>query len=104
MKQVRLRALAAADIKDASDYYRAEAGPEVGLEFVRSLEKQLQTIGDFPALGSTWYETTLGVLLLRTIPVTGFPYTVFYLEREKHLDVLRVLHNRRDIPQSFGVE
>jgi toxin ParE1/3/4 len=27
-----------------------------------------------------------------------FPYLVFYLEREDHVDVLEVLHGKRDIP------
>ncbi|MCY3505287.1 MAG: type II toxin-antitoxin system RelE/ParE family toxin, partial [Chloroflexi bacterium] len=31
--------------------------------------------------------------------VTGFPYMVFYVEREADVDVWRVLHAARDIPE-----
>lgn len=35
---------------------------------------------------------------LRNWAVKGFPYLVFYIERDDHIDVWRVLHGRRDIP------
>ena len=31
-------------------------------------------------------------------PLRRYPYFVFYVEREDHLDVWRVLHAQRDIP------
>jgi toxin ParE1/3/4 len=35
---------------------------------------------------------------LRNWAVKGFPYLVFYIERDDHIEVWRVLHGRRDIP------
>jgi toxin ParE1/3/4 len=35
---------------------------------------------------------------LRFWPLKRYPYFVFYLERETHIDVWRVLHAERDIP------
>jgi len=32
-------------------------------------------------------------------PLSTYPFLVFYLECEDHIDVWRVLHTRRDIPQ-----
>jgi toxin ParE1/3/4 len=35
---------------------------------------------------------------LRSWPLRRFPYVIFYIEQENHIDVWRVLHARRDIP------
>jgi toxin ParE1/3/4 len=35
---------------------------------------------------------------LRSRRVARFPYLVFYVEQEDHLEVRRVLHAKRDIP------
>jgi len=35
-------------------------------------------------------------------PCRGFPYIVFYIERSDHMDVVRALHGRRDIPTLPG--
>ena len=35
---------------------------------------------------------------LRFWPVQGFPYLVFYVERETQVDVWRVLQAQRDVP------
>ena len=35
---------------------------------------------------------------LRSWPLTRYPHLVFYMEREDHIDVWRVLHGVRDIP------
>jgi hypothetical protein len=34
----------------------------------------------------------------------GFPYTLFYFERDDHLDVVRLLHQRQDIPMLLSDE
>jgi toxin ParE1/3/4 len=36
---------------------------------------------------------------LRGRALQHFPYTVLYVERTDHIDVLRVLQQRRDIPE-----
>jgi toxin ParE1/3/4 len=35
---------------------------------------------------------------LRSRALKGFPYLIFYVERENQIDVWRVLHSHRDIP------
>ncbi len=40
----------------------------------------------------------LSVPGLRSRPVEGYPYRIFYRDREAEVDVWRVLHERRDIP------
>ena len=38
----------------------------------------------------------VGVALER--PLKRYPYLVFYIEQDDHIDVWRVLHSHRDIP------
>ena len=36
---------------------------------------------------------------LRAWPLTRYPHIVFYVERSGRIDVWRVLHGQRDIPE-----
>ena len=51
-----------------------------------------------PAVGSPRFAFELRLEGLRAWPLRRYPYLVFYVEREDHLDVWRVLHAQRDIP------
>ena len=68
MKPVVPRARAVEDIEGAVDHLLQEAGEEVALAFIEGWRMRRH------------------------------PYVVFYLEREDHVDVWRVLRDRRDIP------
>ncbi|HEV2533456.1 type II toxin-antitoxin system RelE/ParE family toxin [Phenylobacterium sp.] len=93
-----LRQLARGDIEAAVDFYAAEAGEPVALRFVDALETALRMIGRHPAAGSPRLGQELDLPGLRTRLLNGFPYLVFYVERQDHVDVWRVLHGHRDIP------
>jgi toxin ParE1/3/4 len=93
------RRLARRDIEDAIDFYAAEAGEAVALEFVDALEATYRLIADHPAAGSTRYAFELNLPDLRSRRVRGFPYIVFYVERADDIDIWRVLHGHRDIPE-----
>ena len=97
-KPVRPRARARQDVDEAIEFYLAEAGPDVALRFIAALERTYQAMSRHPATGSPRYGQDLGLPGLRSRPLRGFPYIVFYLERQHDLDVWRVLHARRDIP------
>jgi toxin ParE1/3/4 len=97
-KPVILRELARRDIEAAADYYVRSGGPDVALGFIDALEFSYRTIAERPALGSPRYAQELILPGLRSLVVKGFPYLVFYIERDDHIDIWRVLHGRRDIP------
>jgi toxin ParE1/3/4 len=101
-KPVRLRERAAIDLRDASEYYRREAGEQTALEFIDAVERASKRIGRSPQVGSPRFAFELGIPDLRAWPVSRFPYVVFYVDTEDHIDVWRVLHDRRDIPASLG--
>ena len=97
-KRVVLRERAQRDIDEAAEHYLTEAGAAVALDFIDVLEETHRQIGAQPATGSPRYAHELDIPGLRFRSVKGFPYMVFYVERESEIDVWRVLHGARDIP------
>ncbi|KPL68486.1 plasmid stabilization protein [Erythrobacter sp. SG61-1L] len=97
-KPVIPRARAHADVDLAVEYYADEAGADVAADFIDALEQAYTFIGEMPAAGSTRWAHDLNLPGLRTIGLKRFPWLVFYLEFETHVDVWRVLHARLDMP------
>lgn len=97
-KSLRRRRLARVDIEAAADYYEDEAGPDVAHQFLESVRASFRAIKERPCTGSPRYTYALDMGDLRSRPVAGFPYLIFYTEQETHIEVWRVLHARSDIP------
>lgn len=98
-KPVLPRVQASRDVDEAVDHYLDEASEEVALRFLDALERAYVHIGRQPASGSPRYARDLNIPGLRFWPLRRFPYLVFYVERRDQVDVWRVLHARRDIPE-----
>jgi toxin ParE1/3/4 len=98
VKGVVPRELANRDVEEAIDHYLVEATAKVALGFVDELEKAYAHIARHPASGSPRYAHQLGLADLRSWPLGRYPYLVFYIECDEHIDVWRVLHQQRDIP------
>jgi toxin ParE1/3/4 len=97
-KPVLPREQANQDVDDALSYYLTQATETVALGFIAAVERAYAHISRLPATGSPRYAHELGLPGLRSWPLARYPYQVFYMEREDHIDVWRVLHNQRDIP------
>ena len=97
-KRIVPSALALRDVDEAVAYYLEEGGERVALRFIDALEKAFSRIRRHPASGSPRYALELNLPGLRCVPVRRHPHLVFYVERDDHLDVWRVLHGERDIP------
>ena len=97
-KPVVLRGRARHDIDEAIVHYSSMATAAVALAFIDALEDAFRQMADHPASGSPRYADKLILPGLRACVVKGFPYLVFYVERENDIDVWRVLHAARDIP------
>ena len=99
---VYLSQRAVEDISAATDTYLIEAGVHVASTFVDQLERTLARIAEHPASGSTRYAVDMNLPGLRSVRVANFPYLLFYIEVLDGLEVWRVLHGARDIPQSLS--
>jgi toxin ParE1/3/4 len=98
VKPVLARVAAERDVEQAAEYYSREAGEKVALDFAEALGSAYRTISERPGLGSPRYSHALGMPGLRTRKLTRFPFLIFYVERDDHVDVWRLLHTKRDIP------
>jgi len=97
MKAALRSALAQSDIEAAIDFYLVDA--EHALDgFILALEKATAHIERSPATGSPRYAYELNIPQLRFWPLTRYPYALFYIEHDDHLDVIRLVHMTRDIP------
>ncbi len=97
-KPIIPRALANQDIDDAISYYLNEATEQAALGFIDALERAYKHISRHPESGSSRYAHELDLPGLRSWGLKRYPYLVFYIERDDHIDVWRVLHGMRDIP------
>ncbi len=89
------------DVEEAIAYYLSEGSEQAALGFIDALEQAYAHIGRHPATGSPRYANELDLPGLRSWPLKRYPHLVFYVEREDHIDVWRVLHGERDIPASM---
>ena len=97
-KRVVLRKRARLDAEAAVDHYLREAGEQVALGFLDALERACAHIERHPAAGSSRHAHELNLPGLRTWPLKRYSYLVFYVERDDHVDVWRLLRADRDIP------
>ncbi|GHT94092.1 plasmid stabilization protein [Betaproteobacteria bacterium] len=98
-KPVIPRTLARQDVDAAIHFYLTDAGERVATGFIDALEKAYAHISRHPASGSPHYAHELDLPELRIWTLPRYPYIVFYVERDDHIDVWRVLHEMRDIPR-----
>ncbi|MBX7435493.1 type II toxin-antitoxin system RelE/ParE family toxin [Mycobacterium sp. Y57] len=98
IKPVIPRTMAVSDVEHAIDRYLGEQ-TVAAFDLVDALQAAYRLIAEHPGIGSPRYGFELDIPGLRGRALGRFPYVVLYLERADHIDVLRVLHQRRDIPE-----
>lgn len=87
------------DVEHAIDYYLDEGSAQAASDLIDALQAVYRLIALHPGVGSPRYGYELDIPGLRGRALDGFPYTVLYVERRDRIEVLRVLHQRRDIPE-----
>ena len=92
------RRRAGADLVEAVEYLQGEGAESAALGLVDAVEQAFEQIGRHPELGSPRYAHELDLPGLRCWQVRRYRYLVFYVVREDHIDVWRVLHGERDLP------
>ena len=87
--RVEVHAEAAAEAAAATEWYRQEAGADVGVRFVAEVARCLRAIGDAPSRAPMRPD---GARRMRT---DGFPYVVVYDEHDDRAVVLAIAHTSR---------
>ena len=85
------------DQRAQARYYRESAGSAVAGRLARNLQKAVMELQRNPAIGWPRLGLEIGLDRLRTWAVSGFPLLYLYIEREDHLDVVRLLGQRQDL-------
>lgn len=88
-REVTISARAAAEIRDAAAWYEAQR-TGLSVEFVHALDRTFSEIGERPE------SCPMVRGRIRRALVHRFPYGVFFLEWERAVTVLAVIHARRD--------
>jgi toxin ParE1/3/4 len=63
---------------------------------VEALQRALDQLAHNPGIGSPALGHELGIAGLRTWLIDGFPLTSWYVERESHVEVVRLVGQRQD--------
>jgi toxin ParE1/3/4 len=96
-RRVVLREKARDDLEQAIDWLTAEAGQGTAHAFVDAVQAATRRIAERPATGSPRWAHELDLPGLRSVRVKGHDWLIFYIARDGHIDVWRVLHGARDI-------
>lgn len=78
------------DLADAFRFYRREGGSRLAGRFLDEFDRIMKLLDEFPDLGQPTDVDR------RSIPLTGFPYSVIYQHVNGEIRVLVVRHQHRD--------
>ena len=101
---VEKRPQAIRDLSDIAVYLASESGSdELAFSFLVAAEASFERLGTMPALGVTREYRDPVLAGIRMWRIAGFDnYLIFYRSAEGSIEIIRVLHARRDIDSLFG--
>jgi toxin ParE1/3/4 len=108
-KAIHRRFAARQDLVDIFRYYAREAGLRVAERFFAQVETTFTRLASMPGMGTPYDHDHPALAELRYFPVSRFrKYLVFYRRVADGIEIVRVLHGARDIPNilagEFGIE
>ena len=93
-----IRPRAQTDVDAEAAYYHTTDSLLTATRFLEDLRHVFERLVQFPHLGTFWPTGNRELIGLRRRPLPHFPYSVFYLPTEGAVEIVRVLHNSRDLP------
>lgn len=97
MKPALLRPQAQHDQRAEVRYYRESGGTRLAVKVAQATNRALDQIERHPGMGSPVLGQQLKIPGLRVWRVGTFPLFWCYIERDDHLDVIRLLGERQDV-------
>jgi toxin ParE1/3/4 len=94
--QLNITRVARRDILEISDYY-ADISLGLAERFAEEIKSSFNQLCDSPEIGSPRFAYLLPDHSLRTWQLDRFPFLVLYRLDTDFIELLRVLHERRDI-------
>ncbi len=96
MKPCVLRPKARVDRRHEVRYYREKAGQGTATRLVSALEAAFLQLSREPGIGSPLIGQTLDIEGLRSWRLRGFPISLWYFERDSHVEVVRLVGQRME--------
>lgn len=96
MKPCVLRPKARVDRRHEVRYYRDKAGEGTATRLVSALEAAFLQLSREPGIGSPSIGQALAIDGLRSWRLRGFPISLWYFERDSHVDVVRLVGQRME--------
>jgi toxin ParE1/3/4 len=103
-RRLRRHSLADKDIIDAIDFYNDALAHQASARFLDAIEKALRFILAFPKAGSSRLGEMIGLKQFKTWPLTKFPFLVVYVVENEEIDVVRLIHQKRDFAEPLRAE
>jgi len=101
----KVRPEAEVDLELSAGYLWDAEGEALAMRFIKAVRATIDRIAAMPGIGSPVEYRRRRFKYLRFITVRGFrKYLVFYRERTDHVEVVRILYGRRDVPQLLADE
>jgi len=98
--RVERRPEALEDLAALSDYLDHEAGLEVAIRFLEAADAAFVRLSEMPQLGATREFSIQRLEGFRMWPIPDFPnHLIFYRPTVAGIEIVRVLHAARDIPE-----
>lgn len=95
-RSYRITPLASKDIEAIADYLARESSLASSESFLKTLNKTLKRLANFPELGRKRDELSSGV---RSLPCKS--YLIFYRLSERTIEILRVISGYQDLEALF---
>jgi toxin ParE1/3/4 len=93
------------DARDAFTYFTNVADENLGFAFIDQLDAAFLSISENPQLGSPRIGEKYHLAGLRSWRLAQFnAWSVYYIDRPEFIDVIRVLHSRRDLRSVLSEE
>ena len=87
------------DLQDIWRHFARAATREIADRLLRDIAATAHRVSERPLIGRPREELLVG---LRSIRVA--PYTVFYRVADRRIEIVRVLHERRNLVSAFRME
>lgn len=95
--EIIIRATARLDTVELAKYLLQHSAV-VADRFLDACEMTFNQLAAAPGIGSLYQTGTERFVGLRAFPIRGFPnHFAFYLTKESHIEIVRVLHGARDL-------
>ncbi|MCW6050985.1 type II toxin-antitoxin system RelE/ParE family toxin [Lyngbya sp. CCAP 1446/10] len=103
-RRIVIRPMASFDI-DEQFAYIATNNFDAALRFFDAARQTFSQLAQMPAIGSLYSIENPRLVGLRKWAVRGFDkHLIFYVERDEYIEIVRLLHAARDLPEILGEE